>query len=314
MQRIGFVVAAGFQLVGLAAQSVFEYANLAAGRPAYAVSLLSENGGLVPTSSGLMLQTEAFSDAAFDTLIFVGGNDANPELTSGLLDFARQSMHRVRRLASACSGVTVLAAAGVLDRRRVTTHWFIARELQQRYPAIRMEEDRIFIIDGPIWTSAGATAALDLALAMVEKDLGAELARSTAHKLVMHHKRTGGQSQHSEMLALSPKSDRIQNAIAYAEKNLRAPLSVEKLAEVANLSPRQFSRAFQEETGQSPAKAIEKLRLESARLMLEQSRHPIEVVARETGFADLRRMRDAFTRHFGQPPLAMRRAMRAATA
>ena len=131
--------------------------------------------------------------------------------------------------------------------------------MQTRFPKITVEEDRIFIVDGPVWTSAGATAALDLALAMVEKDLGADVARSTARLLVMHQRRAGGQCQHSELLALSPKSDRIQNAIGYAEKHLRSELSVGKLAEVANLSPRQFSRAFQKETGQSPAKAVEKL-------------------------------------------------------
>jgi transcriptional regulator GlxA family with amidase domain len=126
----------------------------------------------------------------------------------------------------------------------------------------------------------------------------------------MHHRRAGGQSQHSELLTLSPKSDRIQNAIAYAEKHLHTELPVGKLAEVANLSPRQFSRAFQKETGESPAKAVEKLRLESARLMIEQSRHPIQVVAKETGFVDPRRMREAFLRTFGLPPQAFRRNSR----
>jgi transcriptional regulator GlxA family with amidase domain len=126
----------------------------------------------------------------------------------------------------------------------------------------------------------------------------------------MHHRRAGGQSQHSELLALSPKSDRIQNAITFAEKNLGSSLSVEKLAGVANLSPRQFSRAFQTETGQSPAKAVEKLRVEAARLMIESSRHAIEVIARETGFVDRRRMREAFLRTLGQPPQIIRRNAR----
>jgi len=214
---------------------------------------------------------------------------------------------------SICTGAFILAEAGLLRGRRATTHWFYARELQRRFPEITVEEDRIFIIDGPIWTSAGATAGLDLALAMVEKDLGTEVARSVAKKLVMHHRRAGGQSQHSELLALSPKSDRIQNALSYAEKNLGSSLTVDKLAEAASLSPRQFSRAFLAETGQTPAKAVEKLRLEAARLMIEQSHHPIEVVARETGFVDRRRMRDAFLRTFGQPPQIIRRNARAET-
>jgi transcriptional regulator GlxA family with amidase domain len=142
---------------------------------------------------------------------------------------------------------------------------------------------------------------------MVENDLGAELARSVAHRLVMHQRRSGGQSQHSELLDLTPKSDRIQSALDYARKNLKQDLTVEELAESVSLSPRQFSRVFTAETGQSPAKAIEGLRLEAARLMIEQSRHPLEVVARETGFRDRRHMREAFMRGFGLPPQAVRR-------
>src|SRR5580698_6400894 len=127
-----------------------------------------------------------------------------------------------------------------------------ARELQARFPEVKMEEDRIFIIDGNVWTSAGMTAGIDLALAMAEKDLGADAAHEIAQKLVVFHRRAGGQSQHSALLELEPKSDRIQNALAYAKKNLHTDLSVEQLAEAAHLSPRQFSRAFRAETGQSP--------------------------------------------------------------
>jgi transcriptional regulator GlxA family with amidase domain len=204
----------------------------------------------------------------------------------------------------------VLAEAGLLDGRRATTHWFHARALQARFPKVKMEEDRIFVVDGPIWTSAGMTAAIDLALAMVEEDLGAEVARAVAKKLVVYHRRAGGQSQFSALLELEPKSDRIQSVLAYAKRNLDKPLTVGQLADVAHLSPRQFSRAFHAETGQSPAKAVENLRLESARLMVEQGRHPIDVVARQTGFADPDRMRRAFLRAFGQPPQVIRRNAR----
>jgi transcriptional regulator GlxA family with amidase domain len=154
------------------------------------------------------------------------------------------------------------------------------------------------------------TAGLDLALAMVEKDLGDEVSRGVAHNLVMHQHRSGGQSQHSEMLTLAPKSDRIQNAMNYARKNLARALTVDELAEEANLSPRQFSRVFTAETGMSPAKAIEGLRLEAARLMIEKSRHPLEIIARETGFRDRRHMREVFLRGFGVPPQSMRREVR----
>jgi transcriptional regulator GlxA family with amidase domain len=310
MQRIGFVIPEGFQMIGLAAQTVFEFSNRAAGKAVYEIRALSENGGPVRSSAGIALQTEAFSGRVFDTLIVIGTDNGSPSPTPGLLSFIRGGLKKSRRLASICTGAFILAEAGLLDGRRATTHWYFARELQTRFPKVKMEEDRIFIIDGPVWTSAGATAGLDLALAMVEKDLGADAARSVAKKLVMHHRRAGGQSQHSELLALSPKSDRIQNALSYAQRNLRSSLSVDKLAVVANLSPRQFSRAFQTETGQSPAKAVEKLRLEAARLMIEQSHHTIDVVARETGFVDRRRMREAFLRIFGQPPQVFRRNAR----
>ncbi len=176
---------------------------------------------------------------------------------------------------------------------------------------MKVEEDRIFIIDGPVWTSAGMTAGIDLALAMIEKDLGADVARAVARKLVVYHRRAGGQSQFSALLELEPKSDRIQSALAYAKRNLDTPLTVGQLAEAAHLSPRQFSRAFRAETGQSPAKAVENLRVEAARLMMEQSRHPIDVIARQTGFADRDRMRRAFLRTFGQPPQVIRRNARA---
>jgi transcriptional regulator GlxA family with amidase domain len=310
MQRIGFVLFEGFQIVGLAAQSVFEFANRATGQAIYEVHTLSENGGLVRSSLGVAVETERFSRRAFDTLIVLGTADPTATATPGLLNFIRRGLKESRRLTAICTGAFVLAQAGLLDGRRATTHWYYARALQEGFPRVKVEEDRIFIVDGPVWTSAGATAGLDLALAMVEKDLSTDTARSVAKKLVMHHRRAGGQSQHSELLALSPKSDRIQSAISYAEKNLRSRLSVDKLAEVANLSPRQFSRAFQAETGQSPAKAVEKLRLEAARLMIERSHHPIDVVARETGFVDRRRMREAFLRNFGQPPQIIRRTAR----
>jgi transcriptional regulator GlxA family with amidase domain len=149
---------------------------------------------------------------------------------------------------------------------------------------------------------------------MIEEDFGADIARAVARQLVVYHRRAGGQSQFSALLELEPKSDRIQRALAYAKRNLATPLTVKLLAEAAHLSPRQFSRAFHAETGQSPAKAVENLRLEAARLMMEQSRHPIEVIARQTGFADRDRMRRAFLRAFGQPPQAIRRNARAEVA
>jgi transcriptional regulator GlxA family with amidase domain len=310
MQTIGFIIFEGFQSMALAAQPVFETANGIVGDNLYDTQVLSERGGVVRSSGGLSVLTTSFGDQKLDTIIIAGGNSIMEEAPQGLLDFVRNSAVSTRRIASICTGAFVLAQAGLLDGRRATTHWAFARGLKARFPSIILQEDRIFTTDDNVWTSAGMAAGIDLGLAMVEKDHGAEVARRVAQALVVYHRRAGGQSQHSALLELEPKSDRIQKALTYARENLSSPLSVEDLAEVARLSPRQFSRAFKSETGQSPAKAIENLRLEAARLMMEQSRHTIDQVADQTGFVDRRRMREAFLRGFGQPPQAIRRNAR----
>lgn len=312
MHRIGYLLSDGFQVMALATQAAFEYANLVAKNDFYVVENYSESGSEVCSSLGMSVGTRVLSPRSVaQTWIVVGVNDplASPA-PAAVLRFLRRASARARRIAAICTGAFVLAQAGLLEGRRATTHWAFAQELRKRYPGIRVEEDRIYVIDGPVWTSAGMTAGLDLALAMVEKDLGADVARSVAHKLVMHQRRSGGQTQHSEMLELSPKSDRVQDALNYARKNLGRSLSVEELAEAVNLSPRQFSRVFTMETGTSPAKAVEGLRLEAARLMIEHGRHPLEIIATETGFRDRRHMREAFVRGFGVPPQAVRRGAR----
>jgi transcriptional regulator GlxA family with amidase domain len=309
MLTIGFVLPKGFQIMGLAAVSAFELANVSARERLYDIRLLSEQGGALANSFGVSIETRAMARQKVDTLIVCGllyPEPSSPGLIAQLLKLSKTT----RRTASVCTGAFLLGEAGLLDGRRVTTHWFHARDLQKRYPEARIEEDRIFIIDGSIWTSAGMSAGVDLALGMIEKDFGAELARMVAQKLVVYHRRAGGQSQHSALLELDPKSDRIQSALAYARKNLHAPLTVDELAAAAHLSPRQFSRAFRTETGQSPAKAVEHLRVEAARVMVEQSRHSIDEIATETGFTDPERMRRAFLRAFGQPPQVLRRNAR----
>lgn len=309
MQQVGFIVFPNFQVMSFAAITVFEMANLALEDMGYAITLLSETGGPVRASAGFSVDTQPFAQAHFD-MVIVGASNAIEPASPGLLDFVRRSLDTSRRLAAPCTGAFVLAEAGVLEGRRATTHWLFARELQTRFPGVKVEEDRIFVIDGPVWTSAGMTAGVDLALAMVEKDHGPELARSVARKLVVYHRRAGGQSQFSALLELAPKSDRIQQALDHANRNLRSELSVEELAAAARLSPRQFSRAFKDETGQSPAKAVENIRVEAARLMMEQGRHSMDVIADQTGFGDRERMRRAFLRTLGQPPQAIRRSSR----
>lgn len=309
MIKIGFLLVPKFQMMALAALSAFEVANGAAGERLYEIDVLSEDGGLLANSLGMAMETKRMDLAGYDTMIVSGALMPEPASPS-LLAFLRDSYAQCRRVASICTGAFALAEAGLLDGRRVTTHWIHARQLKQSFPAIRLEDDRIFIIDGRVWTSAGMSAGIDLALGMIEKDFGADMARDVARKLVVYHRRAGGQSQHSALLEMDAKTDRIQSALDYAKRNLKSELSVEQLAEAAHLSPRQFSRAFRAETGQSPAKAVENLRVEAARLMMEESRHPIDVIATETGFADRERMRRAFLRAFGQPPQAMRRAAR----
>ncbi|MGF6267375.1 transcriptional regulator GlxA family with amidase domain [Paraburkholderia youngii] len=309
VHHVGFVVFPGFQVMGLTMLTTFEVANVVLGEDVYHTTLLSEHGGLVRSSTGFCVETDPFGEARFDTVIIGAGMLPEPA-TPRLLEFVRRSRQACQRLATTCVGAFILAEAGLLDDRRATTHWAFARDLKSRFPRVTVEEDRIFIVDGTIWTSAGMSAGIDLALAMVEKDHGADVARSVARKLVVYHRRAGGQSQFSALLELEPKSDRIQSALDYARRNLQSTLSVDELAEVAHLSPRQFTRAFRAETGQSPAKAVENLRVEAARLMMEQGRFSMDQVARETGFADRERMRRAFLRTLGQPPQAVRRNSR----
>ncbi|MBP2308518.1 helix-turn-helix domain-containing protein [Azospirillum melinis] len=308
MLTIGFVVFDDFQVMGMAALSAFEMANLVLGRPAYRVHVLSEQGGPVRNSLGFAIDTAPFGEDFFDTTVTIRSLRVKPS-TPGLLGYLRDAAVASRRVAGICTGAYVLAEAGLLDGRRATTHWSHARNLQRLYPAVKVEEDRIFSVDGNVWTSAGMTAGIDLAMALVEDDFGAEVAKAVARKLVVYLRRPGGQSQFSALLDLEPRSDRVRRALVHAKENLTNELSVEELAEAANLSPRQFSRLFRQETGQTPAKAVEHLRLEAARVMMEEGRHPMDVIARETGFADRERMRRAFLRAYGQPPQMVRRAV-----
>jgi transcriptional regulator GlxA family with amidase domain len=305
MRKVGFLLHPGYSTMSLVVSTVFEMANLQAGETIYDARMLSECGGPIRTSAGFQIMTDRFSGELLDLLVIGGSIEDTPPEVLALL---RRVPDFARRIAAPCTGALVLAEAGLLDGRRATTHWMYAREMAERYPKVKVEEDRIFIADGPIWTSAGMSAGIDLALALVEEDLGVDVARQVARKMVVYHRRSGGQSQFSTLLELEPKSDRMHAVLTHAQRNLASRLSVEDLAEIAHLSPRQFSRAFQSETGQSPAKAIENMRLEAARAMLEDTNHPIDLVAQQTGFADRDRMRRAFMRAYGQPPQVIRRA------
>jgi transcriptional regulator GlxA family with amidase domain len=305
MRKVAVVISPGFQVLDLAAMAAFELANELRGKQ-YDVNVVSETGGIVRSSLGLRVDSLTFGRAPVDTVLVTGSLMMLPS-TPATQRYLRRQYLGARRIASICTGAFVLAEAGLLEGRSATTHWAHARELQTRFPRVRVQEDRIFIRDGKVWTSAGMTACLDLALALIEEDLGLEIAQTVARQLVVYHRRLGGQSQFSALLDMQPQTDRMQKALTYAKANLHLPLSVEDLANVARLSPRQFSRAFKVETGKSPARAVELMRVEAARDMITGADHPLSVVADKAGFGDMERMRRAFLRSFGQAPQALRR-------
>ncbi len=313
MPHVSMVLTPGFQFLALGVQAAFELANVLRDETYYTLSITSVEGGPVMSSSGFAVPTTKLNDVGHvDTLLLLAGLVPPPQQDETTLATLRAMAKASRRVAGLCTGSFLLGQMGFLEGRRATTHWSYASEMRKAFPNVRVEDDRIFINEGPVWTSAGLTAGLDLAVGLVEKDLGRDVAGAIARRLVMHHRRAGGQSQHSELLQLAPSSDRIQKTLIHAKTHLANPLTVEELAQVAALSPRQFSRAFHAETGQTPAKAVEQLRLEAARLMIEETRHPMDQIARESGFVDLRRMRDAFMRQYGQPPQTIRRLAKAA--
>ncbi|WP_050463414.1 GlxA family transcriptional regulator [Herbaspirillum autotrophicum] len=308
-KRVALVVFPGFQMLDLAALTVFEIANLMQQPAPYALEVVSHSGGMVMSSSGVRIETQAFSTRSYDTVLLAGATEitaSEPQLIVCL----QRAAQRARRIASICTGAFILAEAGLLGGYRVTTHWAHAHELKRRHPEILIDDDKIFVHDRALWTSAGMTACIDLALALVDDDLGPELAKAVARKLVIYHRRTGGQSQFATMSELEPGSDRIRDALNFAKENLREPLTVEQLANHVHWSPRHFSRAFQLQTGHSPAKAIEKLRLEAARALLEDGHVAISNIAMQTGFGDEERMRRAFLRTLGKPPQALLREAR----
>ena len=310
---IGVLVFPQFQLLDAAGPvSVFEIAARFAGQSP-SIKVLAVTPGPVRSSSGVEMLARGLKPyGAITTLLVAGGEGveaaARCEIT---LDFVRTMARRGVRLASVCSGAYMLAEAGLLDGRRATTHWRRTRHFLSSYPEVKLEPDRIFVRDGDIWSSAGITAGIDLALAMVTEDFGDEIAQKTARLLVLYDRRGGGQSQFSSLLELKAPGGRFGALLSWAREHLDAPLTVEDLAEQAGMSSRHFTRAFIAETGSTPSKAVERLRIEVARQRVQSSTEAIERVAQLTGFRDPERMRRAFIRAFGQPPQSLRRAARA---
>jgi transcriptional regulator GlxA family with amidase domain len=310
---IGVLVFPQFQLLDAAGPiSVFEIAARFAGQSP-SIKVLAVTPGPVRSSSGVEMLARALKPyGAITTLLVAGGEGVETAARcEKTLNFVRTMARRGVRLASVCSGAYILAEAGLLDGRRATTHWRRTRHFLIAYPEVKLEPDRIFVRDGNIWSSAGITAGIDLALAMVAEDFGDEIAQKTARQLVLYHRRSGGQSQFSSLLELKAPRGRFGPLLSWAREHLDAPLTVEDLAEQAGMSSRHFARAFIAETGSTPSKAVERLRIEVARQRVQSSSEAIERVAQLTGFRDPERMRRAFIRAFGQPPQSLRRAARA---
>ena len=295
-----FLLVPGFQLLDMSGpaavfQTAGKQARTTAG-PAYAVHVVSERGGPVRSSCGVEVLTRSWRDAPPGTLVVPGGEGARAAaVTPAMRRYLHAHRQAGRRLASVCTGAFVLAAAGLLDGRRATTHWRHAAELARNHPDVRVDADRIHVCDGDTWTSAGITAGIDLALAMVESDLGAEVAGATAREMVVHHRRSGGQSQFSALQDLAPDSERIRAVLEHIRGNLGAALTVEHLADVAG-QPAPVPAQLQGRDGETPAKAVERIRAEAARAHLEAGADSIDSVARRAGFTDSERMRRTFLR------------------
>ena len=310
---IGVLVFPDFQLLDAAGPiSVFEIAARFANGTS-SIRVLAATPGPVRSSSGVeMLARGLKPSGAITTLIVAGGQGVRAAATGEkTLTFVRAMAKRGIRIASVCSGAYVLAEAGLLDGRRATTHWQRTRHFLSAYPKVKLEPDRIFVRDGNIWSSAGISAGIDLALAMAAEDFGEEVAQKTARQLVLYDRRSGGQSQFSSLLELKTPTGRFGPLLAWAREHLDAPLTVEDMAEQAGMSSRHFARAFIAETGTTPSKAVERLRIEVARQRVQSSSEAIERVAQPTGFREPERMRRASSRAFGPPRHSLRRAARA---
>lgn len=303
-RTIEVVTFPGVQLLDVTGPvQVFAFANDLAARagdaPPYQVKLVTQGGQVVASSAGVTLGAASLSGlrATLDTLLVAGGPGVETAATNpALVDWLQQRAARARRVASVCTGAFLLAAAGLLDGRRAVTHWKDCARLAERFPAVRVEPDPIFVCDGGVWTSAGVTAGIDLALAFVEEDLGRSMALAVARYMVVFLKRPGGQAQFSAALALQSADDKFGALHDWINRHLDDDLSLSSLADQAGMSERSFSRHYAEATGQTPARAIERLRVEAARHLLSESRQPIKRIAQRCGFGSEETMRRGFLR------------------
>jgi transcriptional regulator GlxA family with amidase domain len=277
----------------------------------YTVEVVAPDPGPFLMSNGMQVLPAASMDQVrgpIDTLVIAGGSGTRDAASDErVVSWVRSAAKRSRRVTSVCTGAFVLAAAGLLDGRRATTHWQWCDLLAGLFPAVEVERDSIFVVDGGVYTSAGVTAGMDLALALVEEDLGPKVARDVAQQLVIFLRRPGGQSQFSSPLSALPADhEPLRDLQAWIPGNVGADLSVPALADRVAMSPRNFARTFRRETGMTPAAYVESVRVEQARIALESSDAPVETVASECGFGTVETMRRAFHRRLGVGPAAYR--------
>jgi transcriptional regulator GlxA family with amidase domain len=308
--RVGLLDLTGAQTVFWAATKALQERN----RPGYTRVTASLPGGLVQSAEGLKVETlplNSFATVAIDTLIVPGSPEIEQAVAESgeLIQWIAENARLARRTASVCTGTFLLAEAGLLEGKRAATHWAMCDRLGARFPSIDVDKDAIFVQEDWVWTSAGVSAGIDLALALVEADCGRDVAMQVARELVVFLKRPGGQAQFSELLqAQSQDAAAFDELHRWLAENLGTPnLGVEALAERCHMSPRNFSRLYKQKTGRSPAKAVEIFRLEAARRLLEDSERNIDQIARQCGFGDEERMRSTFQRHLAISPRDYRR-------
>jgi transcriptional regulator GlxA family with amidase domain len=273
--------------------------------PPYAIRVVAKGGQSVEASAGVALATHPLPsvETGLDTLVIAGGQGVEAAAADNVLvDWVRQRAGQARRTASVCTGAFLLAASGMLDGRRAVTHWSFCADLARRFPDVRVESDPIFVRDGSVWTSAGVTAGIDLALALVEEDLGRTVALAVARYLVVFLKRPGGQAQFSETLSLQAAEDRFGTLHDWISKHLADDLSLPVLARQAGMSERSFSRHYANATGLTPARAIERLRVEGARRLLSETRLPVKRISQRCGFGSEETMRRSFLRLLAATP------------
>lgn len=322
-RRIGFLVFPDCEILDVCGPfETFFFADHWLGRlgrtaaPGYQPIVIAANPGRIRTMSGMeIVATHSYRDISdgLDTLVVAGGLGVEQaSKDEALVGWVRSTAPRARRVASICSGAFILAAAGLLHQRRVTTHWMFSDSLSAAYSSIEVDASRLFVRDGNIYTSGGITAGIDLALALVEEDAGPEVMLAVARTIVVFPRRPGGQSQFSAYTGLSEKTKRpdIRELRTWMMAHPEADLSVPALADRMAKSPRNFSRLFHSEIGETPAQFVEKMRAEAARCKLEQTISPIETIAKECGFGDPERMRRTFQRLYDTSPADYRARFR----